>query len=163
MRQFFQYLTTLRQLFRKQSDNIRWLVTGPYADRLAAVFRQINQMRRDDSFAQPYRGQHLKPLLEIDPSPEDLIEHVLQDIELRGLELESFTVHDVRSMVLQQLPNYDFYECVPPTIELIDRIVTEYLGAENISGADYSFSRALERPPSQNSKASGRRVTVRRA
>jgi len=163
MRQFFQYLTTLGQLFRKQSDNIRWLVTGPYADRLAAVFRQINQTRRDDSFAQPYRGQHLKPLLEIDPSPEDLIEHVLQDIELRGLELESFTERDVRSMVLQQLPNYDFYECVPPTIELIDRIVTEYLGAEKISGADYSFSRALERPPSQNSKASGRRVTVRRA
>jgi hypothetical protein len=113
MRQFFQYLTTLGQLFRKQSDNIRWLVTGPYADRLAAVFRQINQTRRDDSFAQPYRGQHLK--------------------------------------------------CVPTTIELIDRIVTEYLGAEKISGADYSFSRALERPPSQNSKASGRRVTVRRA
>ena len=160
MRQFFQYLTTLRQLFRKQSDSIRWLVTGPYADRLAAVFRQIAQTRRDDSFAQPYRGQHLK-LLEIDPSPEDLIEHVLQDIELRGLELESFTVRDVRSMVFQQLPNYDFYEGAPPTIELIDRIVTEYLGAEKISGADYSFSRALERPPSQNSKASGRRVTVR--
>ena len=53
MRQFFQYLTTLRQLFRKQSDNIRWLVTGPYADRLAAVFRQIDQTRRDDTFAQP--------------------------------------------------------------------------------------------------------------
>ena len=134
-----------------------------YADRLAAVFRQINQTRRDDSFAQPYRGQHLKPLLEIDPSPEDLIEHVLQDIELRGLELESFTVRDVRSMVLQQLPNYDFYECAPPTVELIDRIVTEYLGAEKISGADYSYSRALEIPPSQNSKASGWRVTVRQA
>jgi hypothetical protein len=53
MRQFFQYLTTLRQLFRKQSDSIRWLVTGPYADRLAAVFRQIDQTRRDDTFAQP--------------------------------------------------------------------------------------------------------------
>ena len=72
MRQFFQYLTTLRQLFRMQSDSIRGLVTGPFssprggsdADRLAAVFRQIDQTRRDDSFAQPYRGQHLK-LLEI--------------------------------------------------------------------------------------------------
>ena len=111
----------------------------------------------------PYRGQHLKPPLEIAPSPEDLIEHVLQDIELRGLELESFTVRDVRSMVLQQLPNYDFYECAPPTIELIDRIVTEYLGAEKISEADYSCPRALEIPPSQNFKASGRRDTVRRA
>ena len=156
MRQFFQYLTTLRQLFRVQSDNIRGLVTGPYADRLAAVFRQINQTRRDDSFAQPYRGQHLK-LLEIDPSPEDLIEHVLQDIELRGLELENFTVRDVRSMVLQQLPNYDFYECAPPTIELIDRIVTEYLGVEKYPGP------TLVPMPSQNSKPSGRRGTVRRA
>ena len=55
MQQFFLYLTTLRQLFRKQSDNIRGLVTGPYADRLAAVFRQIDQTRRDDTFAQPYR------------------------------------------------------------------------------------------------------------
>ena len=34
------------------------------------------------------------------------------------------------------------------------------LGAEKISGAD-SCSRALEIPPSQNSKASGRRGTVR--
>jgi hypothetical protein len=108
------------------------------------------------------RGQRLKPTLEIAPSPEDLIEHVLQDIELRGLELENFTVRDVRSMVLQQLANYDFYECAPPTIELIDPIVTEYLGAEKISGAD-SYSRALEISPCQNSKASGRRGTVRRA
>ena len=161
MRQFFQYLTTLRQLFRMQSDNIRGLVTGPYADRLAAVFRRIDQTRRGDSFAQPYRGQHLKPLLEIDPSPEDLIEHVLQDIELRGLELENFTVRDVRSMVLQQLPNYYVYECTPPTIELIDRTVTEYLGANKISWSG-SCSRALEIPPPQNSKASGRRGTVRR-
>ena len=29
--------------------------------------------------------------------------------------------------MLQQLPNYDFYDGAPPTIELIDRIVTEYL------------------------------------
>jgi hypothetical protein len=142
MRQFFQYLTALRQLFRKQSDNIRRLVTGPYADQPPPVFRQIDPTRRDDSFAQPYRSHHLKPPLEITPSPEDLIEHVLQDMELRGLELENFTVRDVRSMVLQQ------------TIELIDRVVTEYLGAEKISGAD-SCSRALEIPPSQNSKASG--------
>jgi hypothetical protein len=63
--------------------------------------------------------------------------------------------------VLQQLPNYDFYECAPPTIELIDRIVTEYLGANKISWAG-SCSRALEIPPPQNSKASGRRGTVRR-
>jgi hypothetical protein len=108
------------------------------------------------------RGQRLKPTLEIAPSPEDLIEHVLQYIELRGLELENFTVRDVRSMVLQQLPNYDFYECAQPTIELIDRIATEYLGAEKLSGSD-SCSRALEIPPSQSSKASGWRGTVRRA
>jgi hypothetical protein len=77
--------------------------------------------------------------LELDPSPEGLIEHVLQDIELRGLELENFTVRDVRSMVLQQLPNYDFYEGAPPTIELIDRIVTEYLGAEKNDCSPGSF------------------------
>jgi hypothetical protein len=158
MRQFLQYLTALRQLFRKQTDNIRWLVAGPYADRPAAVFRQIDQTRRDDSSVQPHRGQ-FKPPLEIAPSPEDLIEHVLQDMELRGLELENFTVRDVRSMVFQQLPNYDFYEGAPPTIELIDRIVTEYLGVEKISRAD-SCSRAQEIPQSQNTKASGWR-TVR--
>jgi hypothetical protein len=49
---FFQYLTTLRQVFRKKSDNIRRLLTWPYADRLAAVFRQIDRTRRDDSLAQ---------------------------------------------------------------------------------------------------------------
>jgi hypothetical protein len=125
--------------------------------RLAALFRQIDQTRRDDSFAQAVPGQHLKPPLEIAPSPEDLIEHVLQDIELRGLELENFTVRDVRSMVLQRLPNYDFYECAPPTIELIDRIVTEYLGVEKYPGP------TLVPMPSQNSKPSGRRGTVRRA
>jgi hypothetical protein len=140
MRQFFQYLTTLRQLFRKQSDNIRWLVTGPYADRLAAVFRQIDQTRRDDSFAQPYRGQHLKPPLEIDPSP-GFDRACPQDIELRGLELKTSPCvmweHGAPTVA-----NYDFYEGAPPTIELIDRIVTEYRGAEKISGAD-SCSRAL--------------------
>ena len=96
--------------------------------------------------------------MEIDPSPEDLIEHVLQDIELRGLELENFTVRDVRSMVLQQLPNYDVYECTPPTIELIDRIVTEYLGVEKYPGRLLFPSGPPKTPNPQ-----ARRGTVRQA